>query len=251
MAARGSPGAVRRRDDRPAWPLGAELRGCGVRHRGVSQALPAATGAALRADPADGPYAEVAQGRRRESGPHSGQAQCEQAITEVDSRLIAGTLVTHNPIDVKQAEQAPVSLNERPEALGRPECPPADTGYCSKKNDVHRGEAAGPTPLVARRRNGRQPSVFERLARAPHSRRVAIRCSESSSACRGFRHFLLCRHEAVNGEWSLGKHRLEPAPAPHDGAGDASARGTTPCASVLSARFTSSSGRQLGRRRRV
>jgi len=156
------------------------------------------------------------------------QAYNAQALTEVDSKLIVGAFVTQHPIDIKQIEPALATLGELPEALGRPEHLLADTGYCSKDN-VHRCEAAGLTPVIAMKRDAHHASLFERFApdaaeppgddpmlRLHH--RLATREGKALYAKRkitsepvfgvikhvmGFRQFLMRGIDAVNGEWNL------------------------------------------------
>lgn len=156
------------------------------------------------------------------------QAYNAQALTEVDSKLIVGAFVTQHPIDMKQIEPALASLNELPEALGRPEHLLADTGYCSKEN-VRRCEAAGLTPLIAMKRDAHHASVLGRFAPDPAEppgddpmlrlhHRLATREGKALYARRkttsepvfgvikhvlGFRQFLLRGLTAVNGEWNL------------------------------------------------
>lgn len=156
------------------------------------------------------------------------QAYNAQALTEVDSKLIVGAFVTQHPIDMKQIEPALASLNELPEALGRPEHLLADTGYCSKEN-VRRCEAAGLTPLIAMKRDAHHASVLGRFAPDPAEppgddpmlrlhHRLATREGKALYARRkttsepvfgvikhvlGFRQFLLRGLTAVNGESNL------------------------------------------------
>lgn len=156
------------------------------------------------------------------------QAYNAQALTEVDSKLIVGAFVTQHPIDVKQIEPALASLQELPEALGRPEHLLADTGYCSKDN-VQRCEAAGLTPVIAMKRDQHHPAMLERFAPGPVEppgddpmlrlhHRLATREGKALYARRkttsepvfgvikhvlGFRQFLLRGLKAVDGEWNL------------------------------------------------
>lgn len=156
------------------------------------------------------------------------QAYNAQALTEVDSKLIVGAFVTQHPIDVKQIEPALASLQELPEALGRPEHLLADTGYCSKDN-VQRCEAAGLTPVIAMKRDQHHPAILARFAPGPVEppgddpmlrlhHRLATREGKALYARRkttsepvfgvikhvlGFRQFLLRGLKAVDGEWNL------------------------------------------------
>ncbi len=100
------------------------------------------------------------------SGGGFEQAYNAQALTELDTQLIVGAFVSSHPIDIKQIEPALASLNQLPEALGRPEHLLADTGYCSKEN-VRCCEAGGLTPLIAMKRQAHHASVFERYAPDP------------------------------------------------------------------------------------
>lgn len=87
------------------------------------------------------------------------QAYNAQALIEVDSKLIVGAFVAQHPIGVRQIEPALTSLNGLPEALDRPEHLLADTGNCSKEN-MRRCEAAGPTSLIAMKRDAHHASVL-------------------------------------------------------------------------------------------
>lgn len=156
------------------------------------------------------------------------QAYNAQALTDVESKLIVGAFVAQQPTDVTQLQPALASLNELPEALGRPEHLLADTGYCSKDN-VRRCEAVGLTPLIAMKRDVHHPSVLERFApgpaeppgddpmlrlhhrlATPEGRALYARRKTTSEPVfgvikhvLGFRQFLLRGLTAVNGEWNL------------------------------------------------
>ncbi|QTF91797.1 IS1182 family transposase [Halomonas sp. BM-2019] len=170
--------------------------------------------------------------------PVTGKAfdQCynAQAAVDTDTLLVTHVHVTQATNDKQQVMPLLTAWQGYPEALGRPRCLLADTGYFSAAN-VEACQEHGIEPLFAMKRDVHHLPVFERFAAdppAPESagpveqmaHRLKTRAGRALYALRkhtvepvfgiikhvmGFRQFSLRGLDNVSGEWCLAPSKGE------------------------------------------